>query len=163
MMAVKIGFSRDLLDALDAGQLDAVIVRQEGSRRGGEKLGEDRFGWFAARSFKWISGEPLPLVTLAAPCGVRALAVRALDKARVPWIETFSGGGVSAVVAAAQAGLGIAPLARRIAPAGLVEVKGARGLPDLGPSKVMLYSKVSDAAKLGALRAIVAAFRAAVA
>lgn len=162
-LAVKIGFSRDLLDALDAGKLDAVIVRQEGSRRGGEKLGEDRFGWFAAPSFTWLSGEPLPLVTLAAPCGVRALAVRALDKARVPWVETFSGGGVSAVVAAAQAGLGITPLARRIAPAGLVEIKTARKLPDLGPSKVMLYSKVSDAPKLGALRTIAAAFRAAVA
>jgi DNA-binding transcriptional LysR family regulator len=158
-LAVKIGFSRDLLDALDAGRLDAVIVRQEGSRRGGEKLGEDQFGWFAAPRFTWRPSEPLPLVTLAAPCGVRALAVRALDKARVPWIETFSGGGVTAVVAAAQAGLGVAPLARRIAPAGLAEIKAARALPKLGPSKVMLYSKVSDTAKLGALRAIAAAFR----
>ncbi len=162
MMAVKIGFSRDLLDALDAGKLDAVIVRQEGGRSGGERLGEDRFGWFASPSLTWTPGEPLPLATLAAPCGVRALAVRALDRARVPWIETFSGGGVSAVVAAAQAGLGVAPLARRIAPAGLVEVKAARALPKLGPSKVVLYSKVSDTTKLAALRAIAAAFRAAV-
>jgi DNA-binding transcriptional LysR family regulator len=162
-MAVKVGFSRDLLDALDAGKLDAVIVRQEGSRRGGEKLGEDQFGWYASSAFVWNSGEPLPLATLAAPCGVRALAIRALDKARVPWIETFSGGGVSAVTAAAQAGLGIAALARRIAPTGLVDVTAQYDLPKLGPSKVMLYSKVSDAAKLGALRTIAAAFRQAVA
>ena len=48
---------------------------------------------------------------LAAPCGVRALAIRALDKAGVPWVEAFTGGGVSAVVAAASAGLAVAPLA----------------------------------------------------
>jgi len=47
-LAVTIGFSRHLLDAYDAGGIDAVIVRQEGSRRGGEKLAEDEFGWFAA-------------------------------------------------------------------------------------------------------------------
>ena len=47
-LAVTIGFSREMQDAYDAGQLDAVIVRQEGSRRGGEKLAEDEFGWFAA-------------------------------------------------------------------------------------------------------------------
>ena len=46
--AVTIGFSRDLLEAYDSGALDAVIVRQEAGRRGGEKLAEDSFGWFAS-------------------------------------------------------------------------------------------------------------------
>jgi DNA-binding transcriptional LysR family regulator len=80
-LAVTIGFSREMLDAYDAGRLDAVIVRQEGSRRGGERLAEDEFGWFAARRFASPRGAPLPLATLAPPCGVRAIAVRALDKA----------------------------------------------------------------------------------
>ena len=51
-LAVTIGFSREMLDAYDAGELDAVIVRQEGSRRGGEKLTEDEFGWFAAQALR---------------------------------------------------------------------------------------------------------------
>jgi len=161
-MSVTIGFSRNLLDMLDAGKLDAVIVRQEASRRGGEKLGEDRFGWFAAPSFSWSAGTPLPLASLASPCGVRTLALRALDKARVPWVESFSGGGVSAVTAAVVAGLGVAALAQRIAAPGLIEVSERYGLPKLGPSKVMLYSTVSDAAKLTALRTMAAAFRQAV-
>ena len=95
-LSVSIGFSRDLLDALDAGSLDAVIVRQEAGRRGGEMLAEDRFGWFAAPTFELSSHDRLPLATLAPPCGVRALAVRALDKADVAWSEAFIGGGVSA-------------------------------------------------------------------
>src|SRR3954470_22884106 len=116
-MAVTIGFSRAMLDAYDAGELDAVVVRQEGSRRGGEKLTEDEFCWFAAKRFVWPRGDALPLATLAPPCGVRALA-----RAGIAWTEAFVGGGVTAVTAAALAGLAVAPLARRIAPAGLIDV-----------------------------------------
>jgi DNA-binding transcriptional LysR family regulator len=158
-LAVTIGFSREMQDAYDAGELDAVIVRQEGSRRGGETLTEDEFGWFAARRFTVPKGEPLPLATLAPPCGVRALAVRALDKAGIAWRERFVGGGVTAVVAATLAGLAIAPLARRIAPPGLVDIGPVLKLPELGSSKVMLHSKVSDPAKLAALRTVAATFR----
>src|SRR3954471_9706588 len=162
-LAVTIGFSRTMLDAYDTGELDAVVVRQEGSRRGGEKLTEDEFGWFASQRFVWPRGDALPLATLAQPCGVRAIAVRALDKAGLPWRERFVGGGVTAVVAAALAGLAVAPLARRIAPAGLIDIGPAHKLPKLGSSKVMLHSKVSDPRKLAALRAVAATFRSAVA
>jgi DNA-binding transcriptional LysR family regulator len=158
-LAVTIGFSREMLDAYDAGELDAVVVRQEGSRRGGEKLTEDDFGWFAVERFGWRRGESLPLATLAPPCGVRAVAVRALDKAGIAWSEGFVGGGVTAVAAAALAGLAVAPLARRIAPAGLVDIGPAKGLPRLASSKVMLHSKVADPAKLAALRTLAATFR----
>jgi DNA-binding transcriptional LysR family regulator len=158
-LAVTIGFSRELLDAYDAGELDAVIVRREGSRRGGERLTEDEFGWFAAKRFARRRGEKLQLATLAPPCGVRALAVRALDKSGIAWSEAFVGGGVTAVAAAALAGLAVAPLARRIAPAGLIDIGPVRGLPRLGKSTVMLHSKVSEPAKLAALRTLAATFR----
>ncbi len=158
-LAVSVGFSREMLDAYDAGAFDAVIVRQEGSRRGGEKLVDDSFGWFASQRLALPRGEALPLATLAPPCGVRAVAVRALDKAGVAWRERFVGGGVAAVVAAALAGLAVAPLARRIAPAGLVDVGPALGLPKLGGAKVMLHAKVSDPAKRAALRTLAATFR----
>lgn len=158
-LRVTIDFSRTLLDAFDAGKLDAVAVRREGSRRGGEKLCEDEFGWFASPAFRWDKGEALRVATLASPCGVRAIAVRALDKSGVPWTESFIGGGVTAVVAAAAAGLAVAPLAKRIAPPGMIEVGSAFGLPRLGASKVMLHSRVSDPSKLTALRILAAAFR----
>jgi hypothetical protein len=90
---------------------------------------------------------------------VRALAVRALDKAGIAWTERFVGGGVTAVTAAALAGLAVAPLARRIAPPGLVELGLADGLPRLASSRVLLHSKVSDPAKLMALRTLAATFR----
>ena len=159
VLSVSIGFSRDILDAYDTGRFDAVIVRQEGSRRGGEKLAEDEFGWFAAPRFGWRRDEPLKLATLAAPCGVRAMALRALDKTGIAWREAFIGGGVTAVAAAALAGLALAPLARRIAPQGLIDMGPALGLPRLPSSKVMLHAKVGDPARRAALRSVSATFR----
>ena len=160
-LSVTTGFSRELLDAYDAGALDAVIVRREGSRRGGEKLTDDTFGWFAAPRFAWRRGEELRLATLAPPCGVRAIALRVLGKAGIAWNEAFIGGGTMAVAAAALAGLAVAPLARRIAPPGLLDMGPALGLPALGASKVMLYAKVGDPAKRSALRTLSATFRSA--
>jgi DNA-binding transcriptional LysR family regulator len=158
-LAVTIGFSSEMLAAYDAGEFDAVIVRREGSRRGGEKLVQDEFGWFASRRLLLSRGDALPLASLAPPCAVRAVAVRALDKAGIGWQERFVGGGLTAVIAAALAGFGVAPLARRIAPPGLIDIGPAHKLPQLAASKVMLYSRVSDPAKLAALRTLAATFR----
>lgn len=158
---VRIGFSRDLLDAFDQGAIDAVLVRREAGRRDGEKLANDRFGWFAAPAFQHRAGEPLRLATLATPCGVHALATRVLDAARIKWVETFVGGGLAAVAAAVTAGLGVAPLAARLAPPGAIDIGTALRLPKLPRSDVMLHSRVSDAQRAGAVRTLAAAFRAA--
>ena len=156
---VRIGLSSEIFETFERGKLDAAIVRRGPHRRGGEVLLEDSFGWFAAPTFRAKPGEKLRLAMLAAPCAIRALAIRTLDRAKLPWVEAFTGGGVTAIVAAAAAGLAVAPLARRIAPAGLVDVGEALSLPPLGKSAVVLHSRVSDGRALGALRTLAAAFR----
>jgi DNA-binding transcriptional LysR family regulator len=157
-LSVSIGFSRTLLDALDAGRLDAVIIRREGSRRGGELLADDQLGWFAIADYAAPAGA-LPLALLDKPCGVRVLATTALDKAGRPWREAFTGGGVPAVRAAALAGLAVAPLAARVAGAGLVEMGPRLRLPALPRSKVVLHASTADADKRAALRLLAAGFR----
>jgi DNA-binding transcriptional LysR family regulator len=159
LLDVRIDFSNVLLERFDGGKLDAVIVRREGNRRGGEFLLDDEFGWFAAPRFRHKPGEPLRLAMLAAPCGVRGHAIRTLDKAKVDWIEAFTGGGVSAIAAAISCGLAVAPLARRIAPPGTLDVGAALALPPLGRSKVVLHSRTSDPRSRAALRTLAAAFR----
>ncbi|MDN7734113.1 LysR family transcriptional regulator, partial [Burkholderia orbicola] len=79
-------------------------------------------------------------------------ALRALDRAGLPWRERFTGGGVAAVTAAAAAGLAVCPLARRVAPRTLVDVGAKFGLPPLPQSQVVLYSRVRDARAAAALR-----------
>ena len=160
---VRIGLSGDLIAAFDAGAFDAVVVRRERHRRGGETLFEDGFGWFAAPGYRQSSHEPLRLAMLAAPCGVRAHAIRTLEKAKREWVEAFTGGGVTAIAAAIAAGLAVAPLAQRIAPPGVIDVGPQFGLPSLGSSSAVFHSRVSDPRARAALRALAAAFRGAVA
>jgi DNA-binding transcriptional LysR family regulator len=156
---MRVAASRDILASFDRGELDAVIVRREGGRRDGETLLHDRFGWFATPTYRHRPGEPVRLATLSTECGVRALAVRALDAARLPWVETFVGGGLAALAAAVIAGLAVAPMARRVAPAGATDIGPSLSLPDLGSSEVVLYSRVTDPRLSGAVRALAAAFR----
>jgi DNA-binding transcriptional LysR family regulator len=156
---VQVGSSRALLDAFDAGDLDAAIVRREDDRRDGELLASEGFGWFAAPGFDQPASEPLRLASLSASCGVRNIATRALDAAGRPWVEVFSGGGMTAVAAAVSAGLAVGALAHRVAPLGVLDVGERFALPSLPSSDIVLHSTVSDQSSRGALRTIAAAFR----
>ncbi|ADH87579.1 transcriptional regulator, LysR family [Ancylobacter novellus DSM 506] len=156
---IRMGFSRVLLDAFDAGELDAIVVRREGDRRAGEMVRQDRYGWFAAGEARRGSA-PLPLALLAAPCGVRAAATGALDAAGIAWREAFTGGSVSSVAAAVAAGLAVAPMAAHLAPAGSVDVGPALGLPALPSAKVMLIARAADAPTRAALCELAAFLRA---
>lgn len=156
---IRMGFSRLLLDAYDAGDLDAVVVRREGDRRDGQALRQDRYGWFAAPGWR-EEGGGLPLALLAAPCGVRAGAIAALDSAGRDWREAFTGGSVSSVGAAVAAGLAVAPLAAHLAPPGSVDVGAALNLPPLPASTVMLIARAGEASARAALRELAAFLRA---
>lgn len=162
LVEIRIGSSGDLLQSFDRRELDTVIVRLQAGRSDGELLAEEKFGWFAAPGWQHRAGEPLPVATLAEPCGVRVMAGRLLDAAGVPWTETFVGGGVAAVAAAVMAGLGVAALAPRMLPFGAVDVGLRLRLPDLPRLPVLLHSRVKDARPRAALAALSAAFRSAV-
>lgn len=157
ILEVAIAFSSSLLESFDAGALDAVIVRREAARRDGQTLFVDDLGWFAAAHFHRRANEPLRLVNLSEPCAVRATAIRALDRAGIAWAEVFVGGGVAAIAAAITAGLGVAALARRIAPVGVIEAGAQLGLPKLPRSSITLHSRVSDGRRRAALRVVAAA------
>ncbi len=159
-LEVEVGMSPRLADEFDAGRFDAVIVRRQSGRRDGEVLFTDSFGWFTLPSWRHRPDQPFPLVSLSTVCGVRNAAARALDDAGLSWRETFVGGGTAAVAAAVMAGLGVAPLSRRIAPAGFIDAGPALGLPLVLPgSEIVLLSRVSDPRSASALRTVTAAFR----
>ncbi len=138
---LRIASSGVLLQQYDRRELDTVIVRLHSDRPDGEVLGEESLGWFAAPDWRPRANEPLPVATLAEPCGVRALASGLLDEAKVPWTEVFVGGGVAAVAAAVMAGLGVAALVPRMLPFGAVDVGGRLGLPALPRLPIVLHSR----------------------
>lgn len=162
VVEIRIGSSADLLQAYDRRELDTVIVRLHAGRDDGELVAQERFGWFAAPGWQPRAGEPLPVATMAEPCGVRVLAGQVLDAAGIPWVEAFVGGGVATVVAAVMAGLGVAALAPRMLPLGAVDVGARLGLPELPRLPILLHSRVQDERARAALAALAGAFRGAV-
>ncbi|AJG24363.1 Transcriptional regulator, LysR family [Cupriavidus basilensis] len=162
LVEIRIGSSGDLLQSFDRRELDTVIVRLNVGRSDGELIAEEKLGWFAAPGWQHRADEPLPLATLAEPCGVRALAGSLLDAAQVPWREVFVGGGVAAVAAAVMAGLGVAALAPRMLPFGAIDIGSKLGLPELPRLPVLLHTRSKDGRTHDALAALAAAFRSAV-
>lgn len=162
LIKIRIGSSGDLLQSYDRRELDAVIARMNLGRDDGVVLAEESFGWFAGAGWQPRAGEPLPVATSAEPCGVRALAGRLLDTAGIPWIETFVGGGVSAVSAAVSAGLGVAALAPRMLPLGVVDVGVKLKLPEIPRLPILLHSRIQSGPARDLLTTLSAAFRSAV-
>ena len=155
VIELHLGTSTALLAQFDERRLDAVIVRStpdEAPRDDASVLFSEPLVWLAAPAWLPRVGEPLPLALLTAPCNVRAVAIHALDEAGVAWREAFIGGGVATVGAAAAAGLAVAPLARRVAPRGLIDVGARLGLPTLPESRVALHSRLRDPRSLETLR-----------
>jgi DNA-binding transcriptional LysR family regulator len=161
IVEIRIAGSEDVLKEFDAGGLDAALVLRHGdTRRDGEVLLQERFGWFAASDWTARPGEPLRIATQSATCGLRASSVRALDAVGIDWIEVFVGGSIATIGAAVSAGLAVAALARRCAPPDAIDVGARLSLPALAPLDVVLHSRVTEARSRAALRSFAAAFRA---
>jgi DNA-binding transcriptional LysR family regulator len=160
VVQVRIVASREALDALDAGIVDAaVVLDHDNRRRGGEVLFSEEFAWMASPRFDHHEGKPLRLATQAEPCSVRDMAVRALHKRRIPWTEVFVGGGVATIGAALSAGLAVGVLARRVAPPGTVDVGRRFSLPPLPRREVVLCAAPADRHARRAMKILAASFR----
>ncbi len=158
VIEIRMGLSQDLRTMFDEGRLDAAIIRREGGGSEGEVLGVDPLGWRTAEGWTFPRDTPVPLATLATPCGVRAAAIRQLDSVKLPWREAFIGGSCAALLAGTRAGLGVAPMGK-VASGDLPDYGQALGLPALPNSEIVLFARTSSAAASSAIRALAATLR----
>jgi DNA-binding transcriptional LysR family regulator len=155
---VRTGQSQPLRVAFDAGEIGAAVIRREVGGNEGEVLGTDPLGWRAADSFRLRPDEPVPLATLGPPCGVRAAAIRALEREGMTWHEPFLSGGCAALLAGVRVGFGVAPMGR--AASGDVPDAGpSLGLPPLPASEIVLLGRAGSPEEAAALRALSAGVR----
>ncbi|WCM25972.1 LysR substrate-binding domain-containing protein [Sphingomonas sp. QA11] len=103
--------NRELADRVAAGQLDLALAWDDG-RAEGERIASIPITWLGAAGGEtgWTPGadEPLPLVSLEAPCILRSLACDHLDRAGIAWRIAFVSTSLSGLWAATAAGLGVA-------------------------------------------------------
>lgn len=158
LLEMRVMTSKEVLAEFDAGAIDAAIVlRHDNRRQDGTLLLHESFGWMAAPDFEHRDGAPLRLATQAEPCSVRSMAIGALDQAGVPWTEVFVGGGATTIGAAVSAGLAVAALGRRVAPAGTIDIGPRLQLPALPQREVVIYASATDTQAKSALRSLGAA------
>lgn len=156
-LEARIGSSSDLLSIFDKGDVDAVVVRNELSRRDGEELFIDEYDWYGKT--RAAPGDPLRFVGLAASCGIRSIATRMLARAGISWVNAFTCGSLGEVITALQCGIGVAPLPCRLAPSSLKPVGSSVGLPPLPPSRVVLHTLSQDKEIKRALKTLVSSLR----
>lgn len=160
LIEMRVAGTQELMQAYERRELDAALaLRPDERRKHGRTVFTETFSWFASAAAKIFADRPLPLATQGSSCRIRNAAVRALDKAGFAWSEIFIGKGAAIVGAAASAGLAVAVLSRRTAPAGTVDVSAALSLPPIPPQDVMLYSALRDRRSRDALRTLTLAFQ----
>jgi len=133
----RIARNAELLDRVAGGRLDLALAWDAGAPTltpHAERLGEIPMRWIgpAQGELDWSpeGDEPLPLVSLDAPCLMRTAATTALDRAGIAWRIAFTSASLAGIWAAVAAGLGVAlrtgvglpPSVRALAP-------GESGLP----------------------------------
>jgi DNA-binding transcriptional LysR family regulator len=153
-LELTVGLSETLRAKLDAGTLDLVLLKRLTGDSRGTLVWRDPLIWAASTDFRLVTGKPLPLVLLSPPALTRSIALEALEKHGCHWRIICSSDSQSGVHAALLAGLGIAPHAKSLIPAGLSILRD-RNLPPLGTTEfTMIARKGARGTSLTALKSM---------
>jgi DNA-binding transcriptional LysR family regulator len=160
-LLVTVGTSNELFKAFARGQFDIVIGRDGEVGSDARIVLTDKLSWTASRAFSWDKREPLPFVSLAAPCSIRDIALLALSSKGISWRSVFVGTGVAAIQAAVSAGLGIACLETRNIPSDCRLLGLRSGLPALPRTQIVMQTRRRTADEEDMAAAVAAAVNAA--
>jgi DNA-binding transcriptional LysR family regulator len=128
---VRMGLSRDLRVELDAGRLDAAIVRLQKAEKGATPLWRESQVWVAAEEWTLGRGQPIPLVALPQGCVLREFAMDTFKRQEREWHLAYTGSSMASVQAAVLAGLGVSIVSQSTVVPGMQVLRG-RGWPDPG-------------------------------
>ena len=157
---VNFGRSSVLIDALNGGRLDLAVVYEQGDYTTSEVLRTDPTVWVTSDIHETHLRSPLPVAMYSGVGWARTLSLALLDSLerdhRIAYVSDTSSG----LVAAVQAGLGIAPLARAGIPPNCRELTLADGFSVIDHSNVTLRlnNRKGDDAITGMASAIREAF-----
>ena len=142
----RIARNRELLERIDTGKLDLALAWDASYNTPyQERIAELPMRWIGPADgvFNWQSGEPVPLVSLDAPCLMRTAATTALDRAGIPWRIAFTSASLAGTWAAVAAGLGIGMRTEAGLPR-VVSVMTHTALPDLPTLGLFLHRATAE-------------------
>jgi len=130
-MELTSGRSEDLYREFNSGTLDIIFAKRSATDRRGVVAWREPLAWTARPGFRLNNGMPIPLLLYPEPSVTRTKAVETLKQAKRAWRIAFTSGSLSALTAAARAGLGLMPHSARLMPSGLAVIAAGRDLPRL--------------------------------
>mgnify|MGYP006198210949 FL=1 len=160
---VAVGRSADLIEKLDAGELDLILINagndgQDDSR--GEIIYSEALVWAGREGGLAVQRSPLPLALAYPGCAWRRTALDALDRLDLPYRIAYSCEQCAGQESAMIADLAVAPFPRSLVKPPLRRLGEEHGLPPLGDYHIKLLcgSNRGDAAAALAVQ-VLAAFR----
>lgn len=120
------GATRGLIARLGR-DLDAVLGLSLGDGDGGRLIARTPLAWIGNRP----ADGPVPLLVYPEGCVMRTQAMSALDRAGIGWSVAVEVGGAGAIVAAAEAGLGVGILPEACLPRDAISAGALPPLPDI--------------------------------
>ncbi|HET8790495.1 MAG TPA: LysR family transcriptional regulator [Modicisalibacter sp.] len=160
---VVVGRSVDMLERLDAGELDLALVTagNEGldSARG-EIVHTESLAWACLDGGIAQERSPLPLALANQGCAWRAMALSALDRSGVAYRVAYTSENCAGQEAALLADLAVAPLPLSMVRAPLRKLGDEAGLPLIGEYRIILVHGANAGSASGVLAGhIIDAFR----
>jgi DNA-binding transcriptional LysR family regulator len=141
-LEAQIGVSAELIDLLNAGQLDVVFAKRPLGTSKGRLVWREPLVWVAAETFDLVPGAALPLALYRERSVSREAALVALRDGELKWEIVFTSPSLTGVRAAALAGLAVTPLPASAVIAGLRVLGAEEGLPRLPDLEFAIYEQV---------------------
>lgn len=127
------------LSELDKRGVDVVLTIGLQDHPSAHTLQRVKLGWIASPELDCVE-RPVPLVVFSQPCRFKERAIKALDRAGIPWEIVFRSPSLTGLWAAARASVGITVRTSFWVPTGLEFLDSKRmGLPELGDTEVNIH------------------------
>ena len=131
--------SPDLLSALDRGDLDIVLVTDQGRRDSRVLARESRLVWAAGPRFDGACNDPLQVAFMPPGCEFRSAGISALERECRDWRLSMASPSPTGIRAALLAGIAVTVLPVTTVDPALRVLGEADGLPSLGNVTIVAH------------------------
>jgi DNA-binding transcriptional LysR family regulator len=138
----------DLLERIDANELDLAIVTNCDGKRASETFRRERLLWVGSARHSVHAEEPLPLALGRPTCAWRRLACERLDSIGRRYRLLYSSSNVGAVAAAVLAGLAVSVLPESGLRPGMRVLSSNDGFPELPSCRIGLVRNAHETSAL---------------
>jgi DNA-binding transcriptional LysR family regulator len=138
----------DLLERIDANEIDLAIVTNCESKRASETFRRERLLWVSSNRHPTHLEAPLPLALGRPSCVWRRIAIEQMETTGRAFRLLFSSSNVGAVAAAVLAGLAVSVLPESGLRPGMRVLTAAEGFPELPSCRIGLVRNAHEGSTL---------------